>query len=71
MEETKDDQTDRGGVMADAGRGMGTQREGRQQRTRQAKQQGASAKGGKKASKKKATNRAVHRLGKTEKHTSG
>ena len=57
--------------MADAGRGMGSQREGRQQRTGQAKQQGASAKGGKKASKKKAANRAVHRLGKTGKHTSG
>jgi hypothetical protein len=56
--------------MADAGRGMGTQREGRQQRTRQAKQGGASTKGRKKASKSKATNKAVHRLGKTEKHSS-
>ena len=49
----------------------GTQRDGRQQRTQQAKQQGASAKGGSKASKKEAANRAVRRLGKTEKHTSG
>jgi hypothetical protein len=57
--------------MADAGRGMGTQREGRQQRTRQAKQPGAKAKGGTKASKAKAANKAVHRLGKTEKHSSG
>jgi hypothetical protein len=57
--------------MADAGRGIGTQREGRQQRTRQAKQPGAKAKGGKKASKSKAANKAVHRLGKTGKHTSG
>jgi hypothetical protein len=45
--------------------------EGRQQRTRQAKQPGAKAKGGKKASKSKAANKAVHRLGKTGKHTSG
>jgi hypothetical protein len=57
--------------MADAGRGMGSQREGRQQRTPQAKQAGASTKGRKKASKSKAVNKAVKRLGKTGKHTSG
>jgi hypothetical protein len=57
--------------MPDAGRGMGSHREGRQQRTRQPKQQGASTKGRKKVSRKQAANKAVHRLGKTEKHTSG
>jgi hypothetical protein len=57
--------------MADAGRGIGTQREGRQQRTEQPKQPGASGKGTKRrSSKKKATTKAVKRLGKTRKHVS-
>jgi hypothetical protein len=56
--------------MADAGSGIGTHREGRQERSRQAKQAGASGRPRKKASKSAAAKEATRTLGKTEKHTS-
>ena len=54
--------------MADAESGMGSQREGRQQRTRQPKQAGATGEGRKQgAGPKEARN--LKRRGKTRKHT--
>ena len=55
--------------MAKAGSGIGTHREGRQQRTRQAKQSGAKA-GAKKQSSKVAVEKTLRRRGKTRKHVS-
>ena len=55
--------------MAKAGSGMGTHREGRQQRTRQAKKAGAKA-GAKKQSSKAAVEKTLRRRGKTRKHVS-
>jgi hypothetical protein len=56
--------------MAKAGSGIGTHREGRQQRTRQAKQPGATGGGAKKQSAKKAAEKTLRRRGKTRKHVS-
>jgi hypothetical protein len=56
--------------MADANRGMGSQKEGRQQRTEQPRQPGA--KGGKddrEHSPDEARDAALHQRGKTGKHT--
>jgi hypothetical protein len=57
-------------TMAKAGSGIGTHREGRQQRTRQAKQPGAKGSGARKQSAKKAAEKSLGRLGKTRKHVS-
>jgi hypothetical protein len=57
-------------TMAKAGSGIGTHREGRQQRTRQAKQPGAKAAGSKKQSAKAAVEKTLRRRGKTRKHVS-
>jgi hypothetical protein len=57
--------------MAKAESGMGSQREGRQQRTRQPKQPGATAEGRTQGDgAKEARNQTLHRRGKTRKHTS-
>ena len=56
--------------MAKAGSGIGTHREGRQQRTRQAKQAGAKGGGARKQSSKMAAKKTLRRLGKTRKHVS-
>jgi hypothetical protein len=56
--------------MADAGSGIGTHREGHQERSRQAKQPGATGRPRKRASKSAAANKATRTLGKTGKHTS-
>ena len=56
--------------MADAESGMGSQREGRQQRTRQPKQPGATGQGRKRGTTpKEARDETLHRRGKTRKHT--
>jgi hypothetical protein len=57
-------------TMAKAGSGIGTHREGRQQRTRQAKQAGAKKSRAKKQSAKRAAEKTLRRLGKTRKHVS-
>jgi len=57
--------------MADAESGMGSQKEGRQQRTRQPKQPGATGEGREQgASAEEARDQTLHRKGKTRKHTS-
>jgi hypothetical protein len=57
--------------MADARSGMGSHREGRQERTAQPKQPGASGRGGKqRGSKEEAIDKTTHRRGKTGKHVS-
>ena len=57
--------------MADAKRGMGTQKEGRQERTEQPQQPGASGrKDQREHSPEEARDAALHQRGKTGKHTS-
>jgi len=56
--------------MPDANSGMGSHREGRQERTEQPQQPGATGKGRKpRADPKEALDQALHRRGKTNKHT--
>jgi hypothetical protein len=59
------------GHMAEAKRGIGTHREGRQQRQEQPEVPGATGRDPERVpSPEKAQDAALHRLGKTEKHTS-
>jgi hypothetical protein len=59
------------GTMADARRGIGTHREGRQERTEQPKQAGATGRGRKeKPTPKEAREETLHHRGKTRKHVS-
>jgi hypothetical protein len=56
--------------MAKADSGMGTHREGRQQRKRQAKQPGAKGRGARKGSTKASAEKTLRRRGTTRKHVS-